>query len=241
MPTNSFSPPVTLASSAAIAVLTSGGLDSAILLAHLARQSPSAAVTPIYIRAGLAWEGVELEYLHKYHATLLPRFPNIQPLVVLDEPTGDLYGKHWSTTGEQVPDASTPDEAVYLPGRNLLLTLKGLLWCHLHKVSQLALGVLASNPFPDASPEFFASFAQAVGMGVADRSLRIMTPFGSMHKAEVMLLGKDLPLEWSFSCIQPIDHLHCGRCNKCAERKKAFADAGMSDQTRYHDNTSPTR
>lgn len=239
MPTNSISSPV--APNPAIAVLTSGGLDSAILLAYLARESPSAAVTPIYIRAGLAWEGVELEYLHKYHAALLTKFPNIQPLVVLDEPTGDLYGRHWSTTGEQVPDASTPDEAVYLPGRNLLLTLKGLLWCHLHQISQLALGVLGSNPFPDASPEFFAAFAKAVGMGVADRSLRIVTPFGSMHKVEVMLQGKDLPLEWSFSCIQPIDHLHCGRCNKCAERKKAFADAGMSDPTRYYDNTSPTR
>ncbi|MFT3881015.1 MAG: 7-cyano-7-deazaguanine synthase [Gemmatales bacterium] len=115
-----------------------------------------------------------------------------------------------------------------------MLTLKGLLWCHLHQVSQLALGVLGSNPFPDASTEFFASFAHSVGMGVADRSLRIITPFGSMHKAEVMLLGKDLPLEWSFSCIQPIDNLHCGKCNKCAERKKAFADARMDDPTSYH-------
>ena len=62
-----------------------------------------------------------------------------------------------------------------------------------------------------------------------------------MHKAEVMLLGKDLPLEWSFSCIQPIDHLHCGKCNKCAERKKAFADAGMSDPTVYRSQKPEAR
>src|SRR5438105_1225960 len=99
-------------SNASIAVLTSGGLDSAILLAYLARESQASAVTPIYIRSGLAWETVELEYLRKYHAALLPKFKNIQPLVVLDEPTGDLYGQHWSTTGEQVPDANSPDEAV---------------------------------------------------------------------------------------------------------------------------------
>lgn len=225
----------------ATAVLTSGGLDSAILLAHLARLSPRDAVTPIYIRAGLAWETVEFKYLRLYHAAVLLKFPNIQPLVVLDEPTGDLYGRHWSTTGEQVPDATTPDEAVYLPGRNLLLTLKGLLWCHLHEVSHLALGVLGSNPFPDASHEFFMAFAKAVGMGLNDHGLRIVTPFGSMHKAGVMLLGKDLPLEWSFSCIQPIDQLHCGKCNKCAERKKAFTDTGMADPTSYYDNTSPKR
>ncbi len=216
------------------AVLTSGGLDSAILVAHVASQLLTATVTPIYIRSGLAWETVELRYLQQYLEKLKPRFGNLQPLVILDQPTADLYGNHWSTTGESVPDESTPDEAVYLPGRNLLLTLKGLLWCHLHRVSQLALGVLVSNPFPDASASFFASFAHAVGMGVNDPTLRIIAPFDTLHKTDVMHLGKDLPLEWSFSCIQPIDNLHCGHCNKCAERQHAFRDAGMIDPTEYH-------
>lgn len=220
-----------------LAVLTSGGLDSAILLAHMARQSPETLVTPIYIRSGLQWESVELEYLQRYHAALVVKFGNIKPLVLLEQPTSDLYGDHWSTTGREVPDASTPDEAVYLPGRNLLLTLKGLLWCHLHQVSRLALGVLGSNPFPDASPSFFTAFAEAVGLGVNDPTLRIETPFGSLHKVDVMRLGRDLPLEWSFSCIQPMDRLHCGRCNKCAERKKAFEDAGMHDPTDYADTS----
>lgn len=218
---------------ASSAVLISGGLDSAILLAFVARGKPDAAVFPIYIRSGLAWEAVEWEYLQRYLKELAPRLPNIQPLVELEQPTRDLYGNHWSTTGKQVPDGNTPDEAVYLPGRNLLLTLKGLLWCHLHGVSQLALGVLGSNPFPDATPAFFAAFAGAVGMGVNDSSLQIVTPFGSLHKVEVMKLGVGLPLEWSFSCIEPRDGLHCGQCNKCAERIKAFADAGMVDGTRY--------
>ncbi len=215
------------------AVLTSGGLDSAILLAYVARQMPGVAVTPIYIRSGLAWETVELGYLQQYHQRIAEQFKNLQPLVVLDQPTADLYGQHWSTTGKAVPDESTPDEAVYLPGRNLLLTLKGLLWCHLHQVSQLALGVLGSNPFPDASPAFFSNFAKAIGMGVNDPTLRIIAPFGTLHKAEVMHLGKDLPLEWSFSCIQPIDNLHCGHCNKCAERQHAFRDAVLKDPTTY--------
>lgn len=219
--------------SSPIAVLTSGGLDSAILVAHLSRQSPDCMITPIYLQCGLRWEIVELDYLQHYLNEIAPKFPNLQSLVILEQPTQDLYGKHWSTSGEGVPDARTPDEAVYLPGRNLILTLKGLLWCHLHDVSQLALGVLGSNPFPDATPEFFTNFANAVGQGVDNRALQIIRPFGNMHKSEVMLLGKNLPLQWSFSCIQPIDNKHCGKCNKCAERKKAFADAGMTDPTFY--------
>jgi 7-cyano-7-deazaguanine synthase len=54
-----------------------------------------------------------------------------------------------------------------------------------------------------------------------------------MTKRQVMELGRDLPLELTFSCISPVDSLHCGRCNKCAERQAAFRDAGLPDGTRY--------
>jgi hypothetical protein len=48
-----------------------------------------------------------------------------------------------------------------------------------------------------------------------------------------MQLGANLPLELTFSCIDPHCLLHCGRCNKCAERRAAFADAGLADRTVY--------
>lgn len=213
-----------------VAVLTSGGLDSALLVADLARVAP--AVHPVYIRSGLHWEATELAYLRQYLQLLAATHPALQTVTVLEQPVRDLYGNHWSLTGRDVPDAATPDDAVYLPGRNLLLLLKALLWCHLHGVHCLALGVLGSNPFPDASPAFFAQLAAVVGQGVND-TLRIVRPYGQLHKAEVLRRGTGLPLEWSFSCIQPVGGLHCGRCNKCAERKQAFADLGWSDPTPY--------
>ena len=55
-----------------------------------------------------------------------------------------------------MPD--TPDDAVYLPGRNPLLLVKAVVWCHLHGIDQLALAPLGSNPFADATDEFFAEF-----------------------------------------------------------------------------------
>jgi 7-cyano-7-deazaguanine synthase len=48
-----------------------------------------------------------------------------------------------------------------------------------------------------------------------------------------MRLGAGLPLEHSFSCIEPMAGLHCGRCNKCGERKAAFRMADMNDPTCY--------
>ena len=55
----------------AVAVLASGGLDSAILVGQLAREGRE--VTPIYVRFGLAWEDVELRYLRKFLVSLGPR------------------------------------------------------------------------------------------------------------------------------------------------------------------------
>jgi 7-cyano-7-deazaguanine synthase len=213
---------------APLAVLISGGLDSAILLGcALPRRS---AVYPIYVRFGLHWEDVEHAYLARYLYAL--RCPALCPLVMIEQPVGDIYGAHWSITGEGVPNAAAPDEAVFLPGRNVLLLAKPLLWCHRNQVPAIALGSLQTNPFPDATPGFFQALQDVVNQAMGGQ-VAIQLPFGGMSKTAVMQLGRDLPLEHTFSCIRPVGDLHCGRCNKCAERRRAFADAGRADPTRY--------
>lgn len=211
-----------------LAVLASGGLDSAILLAQALHHQ--AAVHPLYIRSGLSWEAAELAHLRRFLEHIA--CPALWPLVVLDLPVRDLYGNHWSITGREVPDARSPDGAVFLPGRNVLLLAKALLWCHLHRVSAVALATLQGNPFPDATPAFFTAFQESVGKAV-NASIRIVSPFAGLRKMDVMRLGQDLPLEWTFSCIHPVAGRHCGRCNKCAERRHAFAAAGLADRTIY--------
>jgi 7-cyano-7-deazaguanine synthase len=214
--------------SAPLAVLCSGGLDSAILLAEACRRHP--AVTPLYVRFGLAWEEVERAHLERFLAAL--GAPSLRRLVVLDMPVHDLYGKHWSITGEGVPGADTPDEAVGLPGRNVLLLAKALLWCHLHGVPGVALGTLESNPFPDATAEFFCACEALVNQAL-DGAVHIWRPYRGRHKVEVLRAGRGLPLEHTFSCIRPRQGRHCGACNKCAERQKGFRDAGVPDPTTY--------
>jgi 7-cyano-7-deazaguanine synthase len=211
-----------------LAVLISGGLDSAILLGDALRRE---TVVPIFVRCGLAWEHVERAYLERYLDAL--RCPALKPLVVLDQPIADVYGSHWSITGAGVPDADSPDETMFLPGRNVLLLTKPLLWCHLHQVPAVALGSLQTNPFPDATHAFFRGFQDIVNQALQG-NIELRLPFGGMKKIAVMKLSNGLPLEHTFSCAAPTGDLHCGRCNKCAERKHAFADAGMCDPTRYH-------
>jgi 7-cyano-7-deazaguanine synthase len=212
-----------------LAVLISGGLDSAILLGDAMRRGET--VQPLFVRCGLAWEDVELVYLRRYLGAVA-RADLLLPLVLLEQPVADLYGQHWSVTGRGVPDADTPDEAVFLPGRNVLLLSKAILWCHLHGVPALALGTLPTNPFPDATPAFFDAMRNAVNRAVGGK-VEVRLPLAGMTKTAVMRLGAELPLEHTFSCIRPARGLHCGRCNKCAERRQAFAGAGMRDPTVY--------
>jgi 7-cyano-7-deazaguanine synthase len=155
---------------------------------------------------------------------------------VLNLPANDLFPGHWSLNGQGVPGADSPDEAVFIPARNVLLLAKAILWCHLRKVPAVALGTLGSNPFADATPAFFGAFQTAVNLAVGG-SVQVRRPFAELTKLDVMRLGRGLPLQLTFSCIRPIDGRHCGACNKCQERRLAFEDAGLDDPTEYQDRS----
>jgi 7-cyano-7-deazaguanine synthase len=197
-----------------VAVLASGGLDSAILVAALLRQGR--VTHPIYVRFGLAWEPTEEAHLRRFLDTLTD--PAARPLVVLNSPIADVYGSHWSVSGTEVPDEQSEDDAVYLPGRNLLLLAMPSVWCALHDVHTVALGTLKGNPLAH----------RAMG-----HALEVVTPFAGLTKADVLELGRGLALQHTFSCIDPKDERHCGRCNKCAERQYAFTALQIEDLTDY--------
>ena len=222
-----------------VAVLASGGIESAILCAELERHA--ARVFPLYVRFGLRWEDVELAHLRTFLERLAR--PGLMPVTVLDEPVAELYGAaHWSTQGPVVPDARSPDEAVYLPGRNLLLGAKASVWCRVRGIETLAFGSLATNPFPDSTPEFFRGLEAVVNQAL-DGGLRLVRPFGNLRKPEVLRRGieLDVPLADTFSCIRPVEEAHCGICNKCGERRAAFRAAGLPDETLYARQPEPSR
>lgn len=210
------------------AVLVSGGIDSAVLLAEVARAE--SAVVPIYVRCGHVWEPTEQRCLAEFIAAL--GLPSVAPLCVLDLPVNDLIPGHWSLTGRGVPAPDTPDEAVYLPGRNALLLVKALVWCHLHGVNSIALALLRGNPFADAAPEFLSQFAGVINRALGGRT-DVRTPFRGLSKADVVRRGLQFPIEYTFSCINLVADIHCGVCSKCRERRDGFRDAGVPDPTRY--------
>jgi 7-cyano-7-deazaguanine synthase len=153
---------------------------------------------------------------------------------VLEITMRDVYpASHWAVRG--VPPAyDTPDEDVYLAGRNIVLLSKASVYCAGAGIHRVAIGPLAGNPFPDATPAFFKAMSHALSLGL-DHRIDVAAPFAAWHKADVVRLGVELgvPLELSLSCMNPQGVLHCGVCSKCRERRDAFEEAGTADPTVY--------
>lgn len=217
-----------------IAVLFSAGLDSAVLLAHAARENGGSAVQPIYVSAGLAWEAEERTAAELLLKSPPYNAPQMLPLVVLTVDMRDVYpASHWAIRGAP-PAYDTPDEDVYIYGRNVVLLSKTAVYMAKGGLTRVLIGPLAGNPFPDASREFFDAMERALSIGLAS-PIRVDAPFAAMHKDAVIALGRSLgvPLELTLSCMQPRDGAHCGRCSKCRERIEAFREAGGGDGTTY--------
>ncbi len=219
-------------------VLLSGGLDSAVLAAQ---EAQTYAVHPVYVAAGLAWESAEQRIVR----ALLQRPPfanaahRVFPLMRLEFTMKDVYPpSHWALTGTP-PAYDTPDEDVYLHGRNVALLSKAAVLAAFKHISRIVVAPLAGNPFPDATPRFFAALSAALSLGLAS-PIEITAPFAHLHKPDVVRIGAGLgvPFELTLSCMNPSDLTHCGLCSKCRERRDAFQAAGVEDPTVYA-NASP--
>src|ERR671918_528614 len=155
------------------AVLFSAGLDSAVLLAGALT---GGSAHPLYLRAGLAWETQELEIASRLLQA--PAFRDASPLATLTVDMRDVYpASHWAVRGE-APGFDTPDEDVYLEGRNIVLLAKASVYMAREKIETILIGPLAGNPFPDASAQFFDNMERALSIGLAS-PIRIEAPFSN--------------------------------------------------------------
>src|SRR3954471_11435289 len=169
------------------AVLLSGGLDSAVLVAD---EAAAGAVQPVYVSVGLAWEEAERAIVARFLARA-PLGAGVRPLVSLSVDMRDVYAAtHWAIEGRP-PAYHTPDEDVYLPGRNVILLAKAAVYCAAANVDRLVIGTLAHNPFPDATPEFRDAMARALSLGL-DWPLVIDAPYANSEKSEVIRRGAAL-------------------------------------------------
>lgn len=191
--------------------------------------SRGADVQPLYVRAGFAWEAEEEAMARRFLATTA-----VRPMKTLTVDMREVYpDTHWALRGD-APGFDTPDADVYLEGRNIVLLSKAAIFMARIGSTQILIGPLAGNPFPDASRAFFDSMERALTLGLA-APVTIEAPLATMAKPDVIRLGQALGVAFdaTLSCMQPQQGAHCGRCSKCRERWEAFKAAGIADPARY--------
>lgn len=92
----------------------------------------------------------------------------------------------------------------------------------------------SDEPFyPDCRREFYEAFQKAAQLGT-EKPIEIKSPFSDVYKSGIIKAAVELgvPLEKTWSCYLN-GPVHCGACESCHNRQKAFKEAGVPDPTEY--------
>ena len=83
--------------------------------------------------------------------------------------------------------------------------------------------------------QFYKSFQTAARLATG-KDILIEAPFAETPKSAILRLGSRLgvPFELTWSCYLN-GSKHCGKCESCINRKKAFREAAMPDPTEYNE------
>ena len=131
----------------------------------------------------------------------------------------------------------------YVPARNTIFLSFCLAYAEVKTAKNIFLGVNAVDysGYPDCRPEFIAAFETvanlATKVGVEGKEkLKIHTPLIQLTKAEIILKGVELGLDYSLthSCYNPKENgSSCGGCDSCQLRLKGFKEAGLKAPIKY--------
>ncbi|MDI3549656.1 MAG: 7-cyano-7-deazaguanine synthase [Methanobacterium sp.] len=222
----------------AISVL-SGGLDSTVATSLLAKDYEVHALTFDY---GQRSAEVEIkssmaicEELGMEHTVIkLPWLAQLGKSVLTSE------GEIPQLKMDELDDKELCDETarkVWVPGRNVVFTAIALSFAEAEGAEKIIVGwdLEEAATFPDNSPEFLEAFNRLLEIGSLDE-VEIEAPLIHMNKEEIVKLGNEIkaPMDLSYSCYIG-EEKHCGTCESCMRRKRAFKTAGIEDRTEYEE------
>ena len=220
----------------AISVL-SGGLDSTVATSLLAKDYEVHAITfdygqrstqmeiksskAICEELGLKHTVIELPWLSRLGGSALTSQETVPELEM-----------------NQLDDKEVCDETarkVWVPGRNVVFTSIALSFAEAEGAEKIIVGwdLEEAATFPDNSKEFLDAFNRLLEIGSLD-DVQIEAPLIHMNKEEIVKLCDKIgaPINISYSCYRGREE-HCGVCESCMRRKRAFELAGVADNTKY--------
>ena len=223
-------------------VLLSGGLDSTTTLAIAQKQ-------------GFEVYALSFDYGQRHKIELDRAREIAQNFEVADHQIMTInlrqFGGSALTDSIEVPthrDENEMNEEIpvtYVPARNTIFLSFCLAYAEVKKAQNIFLGVNAVDysGYPDCRPEFIAAFETLANLatkaGVEGKEkLKIHTPLIQLTKAEIILKGLELGVDYSLthSCYNPDEGgRSCGSCDSCVLRLKGFHEAGFEDPIGYNE------
>jgi 7-cyano-7-deazaguanine synthase len=223
-------------------VLLSGGLDSTTVLATARRDG--------FVLNALTFSYGQRHSSEIEAATRIARAYAVERHQIVDIDL-TVFGGSALTADIAVPkdrDLAADNESeeipvTYVPARNTIFLSYALAFAEVIESTDIFLGVnaLDYSGYPDCRPEYIAAFEAMANLATragveGTHRLRVHTPLISLTKAEIIVLGTELGVDYSLttSCYDPsADGLACGRCDACQLRLKGFAEAGIDDPIQY--------
>jgi 7-cyano-7-deazaguanine synthase len=158
------------------------------------------------------------------------------PIKVIDLSTlKEVFGEVTSLCNPGIPMTSNFSQPIIVPFRNAIFLSVAVSYAASICANKIFYGAQGSDePFyPDCRREFYKAFETAACLGTGT-AMSIEAPFSGRAKSEMLRIGAELgvPFELTWSCY--FNGLkHCGKCESCVNRKRAFKEAGMRDPTEY--------
>lgn len=163
----------------------------------------------------------------------------------------ELYGKSNALTDNRQEISKDFSQNLVVPIRNaIFLTIAGA-WAMSINARVVTYGAHLGDVlhYSDCRPEFAKSMAEALNIADIDsinsglrQQIEILSPaVQGLDKSQLLkegyaILGDRLFRTWScyYNGVRKAnEYLHCGVCESCISRKKAFTDAHIHDRTRY--------
>lgn len=201
-------------------VLLSGGIDSAVLLAHQKDKYNNAC-------------GIFFDYCQRAKDIEL-----LASKTIANDFDCHLVELSLHSLGKEFQNINKLH--VPLPDRNLILLSIALSYIHTVGGTSLSIGINKDDlqkDYSTAKLDFLDKFKGIIEL--LHPELSILTPFLDYTKSDVIHRGVELGVDFSscYSCMRIVhstdDFEHCGNCMQCKERKQAFINANISDVTLY--------
>jgi 7-cyano-7-deazaguanine synthase len=147
----------------------------------------------------------------------------------------DIFSGQAALINRDIPLTSEFSAPIIVPFRNAIFLSTAVAYAVTVGADKIFYGAHGSDePFyPDCRREFYEAFEKAAKLGT-DEDIKILAPYSGKKKSGLIKAGAELgvPFELTWSCYLDGEK-HCGKCESCVNRKKAFKEAGSIDPTKY--------